>query len=256
MAETLTVNYFDAADTRLEYIDVGSGEYTLVIESGIGMGVSYWQSLLPDLVQLKVRTIIYSRAGNGQSPQADDVTLATSNNRLHQLLTAVSAGNKLILLGHSYGGLHVRAFAATYPEAVTGLILLDASHEGFDSALRQLDEAWALRDSSTLNNMMREQPEWQQLQRIYQLGAISDNAISQRIPTVVVTSSRLNEGDWWIGHSAEGKRIWRELHQSLIDKNPKSVHFVTEDTGHNIPLDNKKLLLRSIDTLLFLANGV
>jgi hypothetical protein len=71
-----------------------------------------------------------------------------------------------------------------------------------------------------------------------------------------VTSSKLNESDWWIGHSTEGKRLWRELHQSLISKNPKSVHIVTADTGHNVPLENKALVFHSIDTLLALISGL
>ena len=30
---------------KLEYIDIGAGDYTLLVESGVGMGVGYWQPL-------------------------------------------------------------------------------------------------------------------------------------------------------------------------------------------------------------------
>lgn len=209
-----------------------------------------WNMLILALV------IIYSRAGNGKSEATDDISLASSNKRLKQLLMEVNAGENLILLGHSYGGLHVRAFAATYPGSVKGLILLDPSHESFGNELSTLDKAWAQRDALTLNTLQREQPEWHYLQQIYQQNTISDKGITNRIPTVIVTSSKLNESDWWIGHSAEAKQLWRELHQSLISKNPESVHIVTDKAGHNIPLDNKALFFASIDTLLFLVNGL
>lgn len=255
-AQSTDSRFSDVSGTKLEYVDISSGQYTLVIESGAGMGVSYWQTLFPDLAKLNIRVIIYSRAGNGKSEAADDVSLTSSNQRLKQLLTEVNAGENLILLGHSYGGLLVRAFAASYPDSVKGLVLLDPSHEGFGNALSRLNETWAQQDALKLNNMMDGQPEWNYLQQIYQQNTLADKGITDRIPTVIVTSSKLHESDWWIGHSAEGKQVWRELHHSLINQNPQSVHIVTNQSGHNIPLDNKALFFSSIDTLLFLLNGL
>ena len=49
---------------NLEYIEIGEGEFNIVIESGVGMGVNYWKPLLRDLQELQQRIIIYSRAGN------------------------------------------------------------------------------------------------------------------------------------------------------------------------------------------------
>ncbi len=248
--------FFDASGVTLEYLDVGSGDYTLVIESGVGMGVGYWQPLLPDLAKRDLRTIIYSRAGNGKSTPAKDVSLTASNARLHTLLGALGAGNKLILLGHSYGGLHVRTYAAAYPEQVKGLVLLDPSHEEFAAALARLDKDKAQQDAARLDDMMQGQPEWQELQRIYQRHSLPDDGITERLPTVLVTSAKLNESNWWIGHSAAGKQAWRELHRALLENNPHSVHIVSDKTGHNIPLDNKQLLLHAVDTLLFLINDI
>ena len=241
---------------QMEYIDIGAGNKTLVIESGIGMGLAYWQPLLADLSKLHIRTVIYSRAGNGKSQAAKDVSLAASNQRLEKLLTAINAKENLILIGHSFGGLHVRAFAGSYPERVKGLLLLDPSHELFDSELSKYDATWAERDRTKLNGMMNNQPEWDLLQGIYHQKMIADNNIANKIPMVIVTSSKLNESDWWIGHSVQGKKIWRNLHQSLLRNNANSIHIVTNQTGHNVPHENKLLLLSSVSALLELVNGV
>lgn len=220
------------------------------------MGVGYWQPLFADLAQLNVRTIIYSRAGIGQSGSVDDISLSASNRRLALLLQTIKADNdKLILLGHSFGALHVRTFAASHPEKVAGIVLLDPSHEGFQNALSALDKDWAERDNARLNNMLLKQPEWQKLQQLYQKNALADGDITQVLPVVLVTSSQLNESNWWIGHSPQGKKVWRHLHASLIDKNPNAVHFVTTRAGHNIPLDDKALMLKAIDTLLFMLSA-
>jgi len=241
---------------QLEYIDIGAGSQTLVIESGIGMGLAYWQPLLADLSKLNIRTIIYSRTGNGKSQATKDVSLAASNQRLEKLLTAINAKENLILIGHSFGGLHVRAFAAAYPKRVKGLLLLDPSHELFDSELSKYDTTWAERDRNKLNGMMNNQPEWDLLQGIYHQKMIADDNIANKIPVVIVTSSKLNESDWWIGHSVQGKKNWRELHQSQLINNSNSIHIVTNQTGHNVPHENKFLLLSSISALLGLVNGV
>jgi pimeloyl-ACP methyl ester carboxylesterase len=241
---------------QMEYIDIGAGSKTLVIESGIGMGLAYWQPLLADLSKLHIRTVIYSRAGNGKSQAVENVSLAASNQRLEKLLTAINAKENLILIGHSFGGLHVRAFAAAYPERVKGLLLLDPSHELFDSELSKYDATWAERDRTKLNGMNNNQPEWDLLQGIYHQKMIADDNIANKIPVVIVTSSKLNESDWWIGHSVQGKKIWRDLHQSLIHNNANSIHMVTNQTGHNVPHENKLLLLSSVSALLELVNGV
>lgn len=249
------ISFVNVDNTKLEYVDIGAGDYTLVVESGVGMGLGYWQPLLAELATLNVRTIVYSRAGNGQSDSADDISLAASNRRLYQLLTMLKADkSKLILLGHSFGAFHARTFAAGHPEKVAGIVLLDPSHEGFQNALSALDKDWAARDNAHLNKMQQQQTEWQLLQQLYQQNTLADGDITQVLPLVLVTSSQLNESDWWIGHSPQGKKVWRQLHASLVDINPNAVHFVTDKSGHNVPLDNKALLLKAIDTLFFMLN--
>lgn len=256
MAQAQASKFLTVNGVQLEYLDSGAGSHTLVIESGVGMGLAYWLPLLADFSTLNIRTVIYSRAGNGKSQPATDVSLTASNQRLEKLLTSIHAKENLILLGHSYGGLHVRTFASAYPDRIKGLLLLDPSHEMYESELIKYNAGWAKRDTTKLNSMMKDQPEWAHLQEVYLKKVISDHDVANQIPAVIVTSSKLNESDWWIGHSAEGKKIWRNLHQSLIRNNPNSTHIVTDQTGHNVPHENKVLVLNSIGTLLGLINGV
>jgi pimeloyl-ACP methyl ester carboxylesterase len=43
-------------------------------------------------------------------------------------LTAAGVAGPFVVVGHSYGGLVVRAFADAYPDEVVGMVLVDASH--------------------------------------------------------------------------------------------------------------------------------
>jgi pimeloyl-ACP methyl ester carboxylesterase len=71
----------------------------------------------------------YDRAGLGwsdPSPHARDaVTIAAE---LHTLLQRANVAGPYVLVGHSFGGKHVRMFAAQYPVVTAGLVLVDASH--------------------------------------------------------------------------------------------------------------------------------
>ena len=46
---------------------------------------------------------------------------------LNALLTSAHEAPPYVLVGHSFGGLYVRAFAARYPNQTAGVVLLDAT---------------------------------------------------------------------------------------------------------------------------------
>jgi pimeloyl-ACP methyl ester carboxylesterase len=55
--------------------------------------------------------------------------------RLHETLIAADVPPPYLLVGHSLGALHVRAFAAAYPGETAGLVLLDPTHEEMQTVL-------------------------------------------------------------------------------------------------------------------------
>ncbi|WP_440055878.1 alpha/beta fold hydrolase [Pseudoalteromonas sp. T1lg65] len=242
-------------DTSLEYIDVGTGKYTFVLESGVGMGANYWDSLIPVISQMKARVIIYSRAGNGNSSNASDISLESSLIRLNALLESLNVTENLILVGHSFGAFHSRSFANRYADKVAGIVLLDPSHEQFQQQLEALNKQKAVSDNKTLNEMLKNQPEWAILQQIYKGEAFSPSNVTRTFPTVLVTSSKVAESNWWIGHTKAGKNLWRALHQQLISNNPNSIHIVTDSVGHNIPIDDPQLVLQALRLVLILINN-
>ncbi len=101
----------------------------VVLESGGGSLIRTWsgfeQALLP-----YTQVLSYERAGIGESSgPADDVSAAATTQRLEALMKAAGIRTPVILAGHSLGGLYMRYFAATRPDLVAGLVLLDATPE-------------------------------------------------------------------------------------------------------------------------------
>ncbi|KAM3114014.1 alpha/beta hydrolase [Phormidesmis sp. 146-33] len=102
---------------------------TVILESGLGSTTSTW-ARIQDEVSESARVCSYDRGGIGwsdTSPHPKDG--ASIARELNKLLQRAGVSGKLLLVGHSTGGLYTRIFRAQYPERVAGLVLLDASNE-------------------------------------------------------------------------------------------------------------------------------
>ena len=97
----------------------------MVCESGIAASSLSWTLVAPEIAKF-ARVIRYDRAGLGYSDRAGGpVSLPAIVADLRAVLSASGVLRPCILVGHSFGGLIVRAYAAWYPEEVAGLLLLD-----------------------------------------------------------------------------------------------------------------------------------
>jgi pimeloyl-ACP methyl ester carboxylesterase len=109
----------------LHLIDKGASGPAVIFESGISATCLNWMRVRAE-VERFARACTYDRAGLGWSdPSKSPRTTSTIIDELHALLEAAAVPRPYILVGHSFGGMLVRAYAARYPGDVAGLILLD-----------------------------------------------------------------------------------------------------------------------------------
>lgn len=112
---------------RLYLSCTGSGTPVVVLVPGAGEPSSIWGWIAPDVAR-DTRVCVYDRAGRGWSDpapeQQDGIAVATD---LNALLTDAHEAPPYVLVGHSFGGLYVRAFAARYSTQTAGVVLLDAT---------------------------------------------------------------------------------------------------------------------------------
>ena len=122
------IEYADVGGYRLAYECAGAGQPAVILEAGYtASGVdTYGPTILPALAG-RTRVCTYDRAGDGVSDARPDsvrpLTAATQARELHTLLVAIHVGPPFVLVGHSYGGMITREFAALYPGEVSGMIL-------------------------------------------------------------------------------------------------------------------------------------
>jgi pimeloyl-ACP methyl ester carboxylesterase len=140
----------DIGGGRRMYLECrGAGSPTVVLVSGLDAAADLWHrddqpapKVFPEVAAF-TRVCAYDRpgtpSGSGLPSRSDPVAQPTtprgSVEDLHALLGAARAPGPYVLVGHSYGGLITRLFASTYPDEVSGMVLMDILSDGLRDAM-------------------------------------------------------------------------------------------------------------------------
>lgn len=241
---------------QLEVIQMGQGNATVVFEAGFATGWPTWRRVLPNLSS-DARLVAYSRAGVGNSDAPTAVpTLNDRVRDLEALLTTTQVPAPYVLVGHSYGGLVVRAYAARHPERVAGLVLVDPASETFTPALRQLEPVRADADDAALMQRapQRFKAEYEAVMRLLSQGSpIEERPLPQR-PTALLTSTKAEWPDL-VAFSPAGRALWRQEHARWLATQRNSLHWVTEVSGHHVQQEEPELVVQAVQAVLRLAQA-
>lgn len=108
---------------------MGSGFPTLVLEAGLGENSLSWHPVHAKLAR-NMRVCAYDRPGLGWSDPVDAAIQPEDvAKNLHTLLSNAGVSPPFVLVGHSRGGIYVRAFYHLFPEETQGIVLVDSTHE-------------------------------------------------------------------------------------------------------------------------------
>jgi pimeloyl-ACP methyl ester carboxylesterase len=113
---------------QMEYMDVApakSNDKTIILFHGKNFNGYYWKNVIPMLTEKGYRVIVPDQLGWGKSDKPDlhySFHMLASNNKI--LLDSLHI-EKVIVLGHSMGGMLAIRFALMFPETTEKLILED-----------------------------------------------------------------------------------------------------------------------------------
>ena len=115
-------------NVQLHYVEAGTGPRTVVLIHGYPQTWWEWRHVMPLFAAAGFRVVAvdYRGAGNSSKPDGgyDKRTMARD---IHALLTGhLGVEGQIVLVGHDIGLTVAFAFAASYPEAVERLVLVDA----------------------------------------------------------------------------------------------------------------------------------
>ena len=245
-AQLLTIG-----DQQLEVAVGGSGEQTIVFESGLGYGHSVWSQVADELGQF-AKVVSYSRAGNGKSAASElPRTMEQVATELDSLLVTLDLAPPYILVGHSAGGFYIRKYAELFPAKVQGFVFVDSTPEQILVKLRELDEPRALEEEAVIDSMTpdRVKPENVYFSKITNSGEFAAAVALPDVPTVVITAMK-REHPQFLFHSVQGKQIWRELHAQFVAQFSDHLHIVSSSSGHNVHREQPEVVAAAVQYVL------
>src|SRR5437762_4982048 len=114
----------------------GEGDTALVFLHGVGGGKEIWQPQLDFFAAEGYRAVAWDMPGYGASPMLPHYSFATFAAALAQVLDKLRAA-RVVLIGHSMGGMVALEAAARYPHRLAGLVLACTS-----PAFGKKENAW------------------------------------------------------------------------------------------------------------------
>lgn len=121
----LDISCLQTGAHKTAYHVFGGGKIAIAIEMGLGAAMGEWWHVAEKL-SAQGAVLLYERAGYASSePSSLPRTPENIAGELKAILDLLPHEEKLVLIGHSQGGLYAQQFAFRYPDMLKGLILLD-----------------------------------------------------------------------------------------------------------------------------------
>lgn len=236
----------DVGGHRLYLNCTGEGSPTVILDAGLGDDSSNsWSDVQPEIAKF-TRVCSYDRANTGESDSISKPrTIEQIVADLHNLLTNAKVPAPYVLVGHSFGGMNVRMYAAKYPTEAAGIVLVDSSLEDLFVRLDAFVDAESMKRIRARAADNKEGVDWEAA-----CALVRAADWRSEIPLVVLTRGR--EEDWCkiapedVETVKKMGQVFRELQADLTRHSSNSKQIIAEKSGHHIQADQPELVIDTI----------
>ena len=231
----------NTGEYSLNCISYGEGKGpSVILINGMNRNQKYWLPIIPDISSFTT-VFTYDPLGMGNSdqgeyPQSGDIEIKN----LKTLLEKRNIPKPYILVGHSFGGIYARLFAAAYPNDVAGLILEDATPIGLENAIANV-----LEGDNKVNFQKFTQMRPPAMKKTEEL---VDNSKLPQIPLIVLNGTD-NTG-MMIRYSEETrKKIFaatKILRTKMSEIIPDGKEVLVDGAGHVIHIDKPQAVIDAV----------
>jgi pimeloyl-ACP methyl ester carboxylesterase len=222
------------------------------------------------------RVCAYDRPGTpvGEKPSRSDpvrqpTTAGDAVADLHALLNAASVVRPYVLVGHSYGGLVVRLYASTYPDDVSGLVLVDALSEGLQDA--ETPAQWATQRRLMEGEIRDSLVQYPDLERIdpnrsfdqvraapplRPLPAVvlsADRPVGPQVPSMIAAGVLPADVPPDFGYITDAAQ--KQAQERLAQLVPNAKHVTRTNSGHEIHKEQPQLVIESVREVVEAVRG-
>lgn len=273
----------DIGGGRKMYLECrGIGSPTVVLVAGLRDSAEDWSiaeknaaAVFPEIAKF-TRVCAYDRPGtpvgdkpsrSDPAPQPTDAGAAVAD--LHALLIAAGEGGPYVLVGHSYGGLIVRLYASTYPNEMSGLVLVDVLSEGLQDA--ETPEQWAIQRKLIEGDVRESLVLYPALERIDvdrsfdQIRAApplrplplmvlsADRPWGPQIPSMIAAGKLPADVPPDFGYVTDAAQ--KQAQARLAQLVPNAEHITNTNSGHEIHKEQPQLVIDSIREIVEAARS-
>ena len=224
---------------------IKDSKYLVVFESGLGNDHTVWtDKAVASQLNSSSDVLMYDRAGYGKSengPGPRDIDRLRSE--LESVIDRFSNGRKVILIGHSLGGMIIRDYAIKNPLKTAALLFVDPSHEFYSHPSQaeedMLYEASRNANGANFGGTLEARAFIEDLQYASKLPNLPN------VPVIVLTHMKVDAD-----HASSDVQALYNAHELLKTAVTDFTHIPATKSGHFIMIDEPNLVIDNFKLLL------
>lgn len=230
----------------------GQGSPTIVLLSGAGGALEGWHKLFPEIEKLGT-VMSYDRPGVGGSGRPREAQMGTTAVlQLRALLREIGARPPFVLVGHSFGALHLNLFARVYPDETCGVLFIEATAPDDVINMKRYRSGLQRAVAGLLDRFSPPDPNDEVSNEEETVAEILEAPDFPPIPVTVLSGGK-RLPRWMVSGAAQDERARNQA--ALVRLSPLGERVIAKGSTHFPQLTEPQVVLEALSALIRRTRG-